>query len=111
MNFAELTPGETNKTASEYFVLNNTGNQEITNGNLRINASDLRGETTSGEALWAGNFSASPYTGGNIECNITASATALVNFSYTGIDNVILPVGNYIAVVCFYIFIKNPRLV
>jgi DNA-directed RNA polymerase specialized sigma24 family protein len=97
LNFATLTPGDYNQTSSEYFVMNNTGNQEISSGNVQINATDLRGETTPGYALWAGNFSVSSNTGSNIECseNITGSSTQLVNFSFIGIPNVVIPIGNF----------------
>ena len=95
LSFSTLTPGTYNQTPSNHLTLNNTGNQNITSGNVEVNATDLRGETNSAQALWAGNFSASPYTGGYIECNITASATQLVNMTYTGVTNVVLPKGNY----------------
>jgi hypothetical protein len=93
--FSTLTPGTYNQTPNNYVSMNNTGNDPFGSGNVQINASDLRGEQSPGYALWAGNFSASPQTGGLIECNITASATQLVNFTYTGITNVILNDGNY----------------
>lgn len=93
--FSTLTPGTYNQTPSNHIFMNNTGNQAFSSGEVDVNATDLRGETTSGQALWAGNFSASPYTGGKIECNITESATQLVNMTYTGISEVVLNDGNY----------------
>ena len=95
LTFGSLTPGTYNQTPTNYLLLNNTGNVDISSGNVQINATDLRGETTSSQALYAGNFSASPYTGGNIECNITASATQMVNKTFTGVANTILAAGNY----------------
>ncbi len=95
LTFAILTPGTYNQTPTNYLSMNNTGNDPIAAGSVRINASDLRGEDSPGYALYAANFSASPQTGGFIECNITASATQLVNRTYTGIANAPLPDGNY----------------
>lgn len=96
LTFATILAGNLNTTPSDFLRLNNTGNVDIASGNVRINASDLLGETTPSEALYAGNFSASPFTGGNIECNAsTTDATALVNFTTTGIVGSILTAGNY----------------
>ena len=96
LTFATILAGNLNTTPSDFLRLNNTGNQDIGSGNVRINASDLIGETDAGQALYAGNFSASPFTGGNIECNAsTTDATALVNFTTTAIVGSILTAGNY----------------
>jgi len=96
LNFSTLTPGTYNQTPSNFLTLNNTGNQNIASGNIQINASDLRGETNPGHALWAGNFSASQYQGLEIQCNVAnGSATSLVNRTYTGIPGLTLPKGNY----------------
>jgi hypothetical protein len=96
LTFTSLTPGTYNQTPANYLIMNNTGNIAYTSGLVDINASDLRGEDTPGYALWAGNFSASPYTGGAIECNgSSVSATELSNFTYASITNVVLNDGNY----------------
>jgi len=95
LTFTSLLAGSTNQTPSDYFVLNNTGNVDITSDNVQVNATDLFGETNPGQALWAGNFSASTLTGGNIECNITASATQMVNMSLTGVVGSVLSAGNF----------------
>ena len=95
LNFASLAAGSTNQTPTNNILMNNTGNVDIGSNGVQINATDLEGETTPGQFLWASNFSASPLTGGNIECNITASATQMVNMSYTAVANTILPAGNY----------------
>jgi len=58
LTWGTLSPGATNQTSSnDPLLLNNTGNDQITSTELSINASNLRGETTSAEALWASNFS------------------------------------------------------
>jgi hypothetical protein len=93
--FANLVAGAYNQTPTNHLTMNNTGNVNITTGNIQMNATDLVGETTPSTFIWAGNFSASPYTGGNIECNITASATQMVNKTFTGIANSVMAAGNY----------------
>lgn len=95
LTFASLPAGSTNRTPTNYLLLNNTGNVDIATSGVQINATDLVGETNASKFLWAGNFSASIYTGENIECNITGSATQMVNESYTAVTNTILPAGNY----------------
>jgi hypothetical protein len=93
LNFSTLTPGTYNITPTNFLTYNNTGNQNI--AGIQINATDLRGETTPGQAIPAANFSVSIYTGGYIECNITASAIALVNMTLTNLTTSLLPRGNF----------------
>jgi hypothetical protein len=95
LTFSSLTAGSINQTPTNYLLLNNTGNTNVTAGNVQINATDLVGETDKSKFLWASNFSASTLTGGNIECNITGSATSMINMTFTGVANTIIPVGNY----------------
>jgi hypothetical protein len=95
LTFSSMNAGSTNQTPTNYILMNNTGNTDISSGNVQINATDLVGETTPSKFLWAGNFSASNSTGNKIECNITASATALANMTYTGVVNTALLAGNY----------------
>lgn len=95
LTFSSMNAGTTNQTPTNNILMNNTGNVDIASNGVQINATDLVGETNADKFLWAGNFSASPYTGGNIECNITASATAMANMSYTAVTNTILAAGNY----------------
>lgn len=95
LSFASMNAGSTNQTPTSGLTLNNTGNVNVSTGNIQINATDLVGETTPSQFLWASNFSASNSTGGNIECNVSGSANAMVNMTYTNITNSILPAGNY----------------
>jgi hypothetical protein len=96
LSFASITAGAFNQTATnDPLTLNNTGNQNITAGNLKINAIDLSGETDHGKFLFASNFSASNWTGGNIECNTTGSSTSLVNITDTAIVGSTLTIGNF----------------
>ena len=60
-----LAPGDTNKTSNnDPLLLNNTGNDIIDAGNLKVNASDLRGESTPTERIFAANMSIHHATGG-----------------------------------------------
>jgi hypothetical protein len=93
LTFSSITAGTNNQTPTNHFILNNTGN--VNTGNIQINATDLVGETTKNQFLWASNFSASNSTGGNIECNISGSATAMVNMSYTSVANTVFAAGNF----------------
>lgn len=95
LNFTNLVAGSSNNTPINHLLLNNTGNVNISTGSVQINATDLVGESTPNRFLFAGNFSASPYTGGAIECNVSGSATAMVNKSFTGVSNSVLAAGNY----------------
>jgi hypothetical protein len=95
LNFSNLVAGTYNNTPINHLTLNNTGNDNITSTNVRVNATDLVGESNPGRFIFAGNFSASPYTGNKIECNITASATQLQNETFTGVTSVVLNAGNY----------------
>jgi hypothetical protein len=94
LTFSSLSAGSVNQTPTNYLTMNNTGNTNITNP-IQINATDLVGETDHSKILWASNFSASNSTGGNIECNVTANATAMVNNTFVSISNTLLSVGNY----------------
>jgi hypothetical protein len=93
LNFSTLTPGTYNQTPTNFLTLNNTGNQNI--AGIQVNASDLRGENNGVYAIPAANFSVSIYTGGYIECNITASATVLSNMTYVNLTTSLLPRGNF----------------
>jgi hypothetical protein len=95
LNFTNLVAGSYNNTPTNHLLLNNTGNVDISTGNIQVNASDLVGESTANRFLYAGNFSMSTFTGNNIECNITASATQMANRTFTGIVSSVLAAGNY----------------
>lgn len=96
VTFTSILAGNLNTTPTDNLVLNNTGNVDVASGNVEINATDLVGETTNATFLFAGNFSGSTFTGGSIECNASSvSATALVNYTYTGIVSSVLAAGNF----------------
>ena len=96
INFGNLALGATNSTATDDpITITNTGNQNITLGNVRIKGIDLAG-TTDGKTLGAGNFTVGTGSGsGNDECVTTNSSTQLVNNTATGIARAGLPRGNF----------------
>ncbi len=95
-NFATINPGETNKTPTNNpMTLNNTGNVQINSGEIRVNATNLEGETNAAYKLYANNFTIGINTGGSppVECGGTGS-TRLTDSTYTAITGAILPTGN-----------------
>jgi hypothetical protein len=89
-----ISPGDSNRTSNnDPYLMNNTGNVPISSSSLKINATHLRGETTSSEALWAGNFSVGWNTGGNppAECG----GTGMVYTTFTALSTANLSKGNY----------------
>ena len=95
LNFTNLVAGSYNNTPTNHLLLNNTGNVDIASGDVRVNTTDLVGESTGNRFLFAGNFSMSTFTGGNIECNITASASQMQNRTAVGVVSSVLSAGNY----------------
>jgi hypothetical protein len=93
VTFSSLSAGAVNQTPTNYLLLNNTGNTNTTT--VQINATDLVGETDHSKFLWASNFSASNFTGNKIECNVSGSATAMVNMTYSTVSSATLYIGNY----------------
>jgi hypothetical protein len=89
-----ISPGDSNKTSSnDPYIINNTGNSIITYSILKINATNLRGETDDTEALWAENFSVSWNTGGTppAECG----GTNMSHGTFTSLSIANLTRGNY----------------
>jgi hypothetical protein len=89
-----ISPGDSNKTSNnDPYLMNNTGNVPIASSILKINSTNLRGEITPTEALWAGNFSVGWNTGGSppAECG----GTSMVYTTYTALSIANLSKGNY----------------
>ena len=95
INFGNLALGATNSTATDDPIkINNTGNQNITLGNIRVKGIDLA-ETTGDKSLETGNLTSGTGSGsGKDECVTTNSSTQLVNNTATGIATAALPRGN-----------------
>ena len=94
LTWASLTPGAVNQTSNnDPLLMNNTGNQNISVGNVQLNTTNLRGETDSLKALYANNFSVGVTTGGSppAECGATTMAAS----AYTAIGSASLPKGNF----------------
>jgi hypothetical protein len=94
LTWAAIIPGSNNQTSSNDPVLmNNTGNQDITAGNVQLNTTNLKGEVDNTKALTAGNFSVGVTTGGSppAECGATTMASSV----YTARGSATLPHGNF----------------
>lgn len=97
LTFPSVTTGATNQTSnSDPTIINNTGNYNVTAGNLQISAVNLLGEVNSSQAIFAGNFTVGNNTGGTppLECG-NVSATRLFNNSYVAPRNTSLDRGNH----------------
>ncbi len=85
LTWATLTAGQIDQNASNNPVLsNNTGN---INKLINVNSTNLRGESTSSLALWAGNFSVS----GGSQCR----SLNMTDHTYVNITSTNLPKGNF----------------
>ncbi len=94
LTWASLTPGSVNQTSTnDPIVLNNTGNQNITAGNVQLNTTDLLGELDANRKIYSNNFSVGVTTGGSppVECGATTMAPSV----YTAIGSATLPRGNF----------------
>ncbi|MBI2043611.1 hypothetical protein HYT25_04450, partial [Candidatus Pacearchaeota archaeon] len=59
LGWSSLAPGTTNQTATAALRLNNTGNKNMSANTTQINATNLRGETTTTFWIFANNISVS----------------------------------------------------
>lgn len=84
LSWSPISPGETNQPANEVVGLNNTGNM---NQWIRVNATDLVGESNPAHALGASNFSVN----GTGWCQ----NGTMVHNTYVNITDASLPKGNY----------------
>jgi len=94
LTFDAVQPGDFNVTSNnDPTFINNTGNFNVTTGNIQINALNLHGVTDSTAFIPIANFTVGLTTGGAspAECG----GTALVNGSATGIGSSQLPRGNH----------------
>ncbi len=93
LGWSSVSAGGINTTADTAVIINNTGNQDYT---LKVNATDLYGETNTDEAIWAGNFSVGDSTGGSppAQCG-NATATEMYESEFTVVDSAALNAGNH----------------
>jgi hypothetical protein len=95
---ATVTPGNNNVTSNnDPLLLNNTGNANIASGSVQVNATNLRGETTSTLAIWAANMSVGTSQGGNppTECGGAGATNMASTYAYTAVAGSALSRGNY----------------
>jgi len=85
LTWGSITAGATLEEANDDIELNNTGNMDKY---IEVNATNLRGESTPGLALWAGNFTVKDSAGcggtamsPNVSTNITSATLPAGNFS------------------------------
>ncbi|MEK6910959.1 MAG: hypothetical protein AABW82_04260 [Nanoarchaeota archaeon] len=101
LTFATLSRGSSNQTSNnDPLLLNNTGNKNITAGNVQINATDLIGETNAVYGIWAANISVGVTTGSSGECDISGglnNATSMNKSIFTSINQSRLLIGNHSA--------------
>ncbi|MDP4012725.1 MAG: hypothetical protein Q8R00_03925 [Candidatus Nanoarchaeia archaeon] len=83
LTWSSVAVGATNQTSSnDPITINNTGNKNITIGNLNITAVNLQGETVESRYLNVSNFSVDTNAGGSppVECNkVDSVSTQLIN--------------------------------
>jgi hypothetical protein len=94
LTWAPITPGNVNQTSTnDPLLMNNTGNQNITSGNIQINSTNLKGESDNSLALYANNFSVGITTGGAppVECGASAMTKAV----FASVTSAVLPRGNF----------------
>ena len=92
INFAASIGTENQTATNDPTLINNTGNTEITSGNLKVTGINLQGETSPSFFINVSNVSIGTSTGGSppAEC----SGTALQNGTEIGITGATLPRGN-----------------
>jgi len=100
LSFGTINAGSTNNTATDILLLNNTGNVNITNDNILINATDLKGENDNLKALYSGNFSVGLDNTGSNECSNNtgqhlASVMNLTSGFYATLTGANISAGNY----------------
>lgn len=93
LTFASVSPGDTNITSNnDPTLINNTGNYNVTSGNLQLNATNLVGVSVETDFIFVANFSIDIDTGSSNETCI--GGTTPVNNTQTGITGSLLTRGN-----------------
>ena len=99
ITFPAISPGITNTTSNnDPSLMNNTGNKDITAGNIDLNATQLVGESDSTKVINTRNMTVGVLTGSNAECgvtNVTYNATVLQRAVFTVLNQSVLGRGNY----------------
>ena len=97
LTWASFGSDATNQTSSnDPILLNNTGNANVTRGNVSITVINLIGETNASQYLNASNFTVDTETGSNNECVVTSVSGARgLNNTLINVTNTSLPRGNF----------------
>lgn len=87
LGWATLFPGGLDKLSNnDPIIINNTGNKDITSGNVRVKAYDLTGETNPSYIIPAANFT--------VNVDDACEGTQMQNNTAIGIAGSISPAGN-----------------
>lgn len=94
INFNTLTINTFNNTATDDpIIINNTGNINVSVGNVKITTIDLAG-TSDGTTIAAENFTVGIATGSFSECDVSATANKTINNTAISITKTGLARGN-----------------
>ncbi len=98
LTWASLNQNTVNQTSNnDPLILNNTGNQAVTVGNVQVNATDLVGETDNTKVIYANNFTVANKTGSNAECDLAPAnnASAMSKAVFQAVNHSTLGRGNH----------------
>jgi len=87
LRWTDINLGTTNNLAANNITVNNTGNVNITRGNVTVRAYNLHGLTTASQFIYAANFS--------VNINNACEGQLLANVTYTNVTSSILTRGNH----------------
>ncbi len=95
LTFPSMNPGSFNQTSNnDPIIVNNTGNGDITTGNVRVTAIDLYGESDNAKIIFANNVSIG-LSNDATDCNPNAaSASQMSNNTATSVEGSVLSSGN-----------------
>jgi hypothetical protein len=100
VGFSNIAAGAVNTSADDNLTLNNTGNQVIADGSIKINSTNFVGEKTNTEKIYTGNITASNNSGSSAECDFPETATQMNESAgsvYQAVSGANLSFGNYTA--------------
>ena len=88
LTWSSLSLTSTNQLSNnDPITVNNTANKDITDGNAKVTAINMRGESTTTEYLLAGNFTVNT-------ANACDTGTVMVNGTATGVSGAAITAGN-----------------
>jgi len=87
LRWTDINLGTTNNLAANNITVNNTGNVNITRGNVTVRTYNLHGLTTASQFIYAANFS--------VNIINACEGQLLANVTYTNVTSSILTRGNH----------------